>query len=442
MKTFRGGVHPADMKAATCHKPIVNLDPPDELIFPLSQHIGAPAIPLVKKGDAVLMGQKIAEASGFVSANIHASVSGTVKAIEKRLHPNGTMVDCIVIENDHQDTPVSDFSETERYYTELSSQEIIDLVREAGIVGMGGAAFPAHIKLSPPKDATIDYVIINGAECEPYLTSDHRAMLENAKTILRGLAIVLQLFNLEEGYIAIESNKPDAIAHMREAAADFPVKKIHIVPLKTKYPQGSEKQLINAVTGRKLKPGQLPWQAGCIVTNIDTAAAIARAVIKHIPLTTRIVTLGGDAIKNPMNFRARLGTPFRYAVEQSGGLLEAPQKVLMGGPMMGTAVPNLDVPIIKGTSGILCFGKASAHLEEETSCLRCSKCLYVCPMNLQPNLLDSLSRRDDFEKLSKLNITDCIECGSCAFICPARRRQVQQIRIAKIKMRNAQAKEN
>lgn len=440
MKTFHGGVHPADMKAATCHKPVVNLAPPDELIFPLSQHIGAPAVPCVKTGDTVLMGQKIAEASGFVSANIHASVSGKVKTIEKRLHPNGTMVDCIVIENDHQDTPSSDFSLNEQDYTTLSPKEILDLVREAGIVGMGGATFPTHVKLSPPEDAKIDYVIVNGAECEPYLTSDHRAMLENTKSILRGVSIILQLFGLSEGYIGIESNKPDAIAHMKAAAEAFPVKKIHIVPLKTKYPQGSEKQLINAVTGRKLKPGQLPWQAGCIVTNIDTTAAITRAVVKGIPLTTRIVTLGGDVLKNPMNYRVRIGTPFSYVVEQSGGVLEPPKKVLMGGPMMGTAVPNLDVPVIKGTSGILCLGEKSARLEQETACLRCSKCLYVCPMNLQPNLLDTLSRRDAFEELAKLHITDCIECGSCAFICPARRRQVQQIRIAKIKMRNAQTK--
>lgn len=440
MKTFHGGVHPDGKKTATCHKPIVNLDPPDELIFPLSQHIGAPATPCVKVGDSVLMGQKIAEAGGFVSANIHSSVSGTVKAIEKRLHPNGTMVDCIIIENDHQDTPVAAFSMEERDYTALSPKEIIDLIQEAGIVGMGGATFPSHVKLSPPEEAKIDYVIINGAECEPYLTSDHRAMLENAKTILRGVSIILSLFDLNEGYIAIEDNKPDAIAHMTKAAEAFPVKKIHIVPLKTKYPQGSEKHLINAVTGRKIKPGQLPWQAGCVVVNIDTTAAIARAVIKGIPLTTRIVTLAGDALKNPMNFRARLGTPFRHAVKQSGGVLEAPQKVLMGGPMMGTAVPNLDVPIIKGTSGILCLGKNSAHLEEETACLRCSKCLYVCPMNLQPNLLDTLSRRDDFEALSKLHVEDCIECGSCAYTCPSRRRQVQQIRIAKLKMRNAKAK--
>ncbi len=440
MKTFHGGVHPAGQKNATCHKPIVNLDPPDELIFPISQHIGAPAIPCVKTGDTVLMGQKIAEASGFVSANIHASVSGKVKSIEKRLHPNGTMVESIIIENDHLDTPANPFSDTEQPYTDLSREEIINLVREAGIVGMGGATFPTHVKLSPPEEAKIDYVIINGAECEPYLTSDHRAMLENTKSILRGLSIILTLFGLDEGYIGIENNKPDAIAHMTEAAAAFPVKKIHIVPLKTKYPQGSEKQLINAITGRKVKPGQLPWQAGCIVTNIDTAAAIARAVIKKIPLTTRIVTLGGDALKNPMNYRVRLGTPFRHAIEQSGGTVAEPKKVLMGGPMMGTAIPNLDVPIIKGTSGILCLGEKAARLEQETACLRCSKCLYVCPMNLQPNLLDTLSRRDEFDALQKLNIADCIECGSCAFVCPARRRQVQQIRIAKIKMRNAQTK--
>ena len=440
MRTFRGGVHPDSNKKATCGKPIVDLSPPTELIYPVAQHIGAPAVPCVKTGDAVLMGQKIAEAAGFVSANLHASVSGTVKAIEKRLHPNGAIVECIIIENDGLDTPHPSLQEPDRDYKNLSAKEIVDIIQDAGIVGMGGATFPTHVKLSPPPEAKIDKVIVNGAECEPYLTSDHRAMLETPDEILNGLAIILQIFGLEEGYIGIENNKPDAIARMKEAAKAFTDKKINIVTLKTKYPQGAEKQLINAVSGRKVKPGQLPWQTGCIVSNIDTVASIARAVIHRQPLMQRIVTLGGEALNNPMNYRTRIGTPFSYLVEQSGGLKAEPKKVLMGGPMMGTAVPNLDVPVIKGTSGVLVLDEKKAWLEKETACVRCSKCLYVCPMKLQPNLLDLSARNDDFENLNKLYVMDCIECGSCAYVCPSRRRQVQQIKVAKVKMRNAQTK--
>lgn len=440
MRTFRGGVHPNSHKKDTCAKPIVELAPPAELVYPLSQHIGAPAVPCVKTGDTVLMGQKIAEAAGFVSANLHASVSGKVKTIEKRLHPNGLMMESIVIENDFADQLDPAIFEAEQDYKNLSPKELISLIQEAGIVGMGGATFPTHVKLSPPAEAAIDYVIVNGSECEPYLTSDHRAMLETPREILIGLAIMLQIFGLDEGYIGIEDNKPDAIARMKEAAADFRDKTIHIVPLKTKYPQGAEKQLINAVTGRKVGSGQLPWQVGCIVSNIDTAASIMRAVTLHWPLMRRIVTLGGDALKTPMNYRVRIGTPFSHVIAQSGGVSEPPKKILMGGPMMGTAVPSEEVPVIKGTSGILVLGEHSAHLEQETACVRCAKCLYVCPMNLQPNLLDKMSRAGNFEALEKLHITDCIECGSCAFICPSRRRQVQQIRVAKARMRAAQAK--
>ena len=436
MKTFHGGVHPSSNKSATASKQVVVLAPPEELVFPVSQHIGAPAVPCVKAGDSVLMGQKIAEAKGAVSANIHSSVSGTVKAIEKRLHPNGTYTDCIIIENDGLDTPTEKMLSNPRDYKNMSKEEILDEIREAGIVGMGGATFPTHIKLTPPPEAKIDYVIINGAECEPYLTSDHRVMLEAPETVLTGLAIVLKLFDLKEGYIGIENNKPDAIANMKKVAEKYTDVKINIVPLRTKYPQGSEKQLINAITKRKLKPGQLPWQAGCIVMNIDTVASVRRIIEKNRPLIQRIVTVSGDAVNTPNNFLVRIGTPFSYVLEQSGGFSQEPKKVLMGGPMMGLAVPNINVPVIKGTSGILALGEKSAKLEEENSCIRCGKCVFVCPMNLQPNLLDMYSRNDDFENLNKLNISDCIECGSCAYVCPSKRRQVQQIKVAKVKLRN------
>ncbi len=441
MRSFRGGVHPADHKSDTCEKPIVDLIPPKELVCPLSQHIGKPAIPCVKTGDSVLMGQKIAEADGFVSANLHAPVSGKVKTVEKRLHPNGAMVDAIVIENDFEDRMDPSVLDQPVDYHNLSKEEILARIREAGIVGMGGATFPTHVKLSPPAEAKIEYVIVNGSECEPYLTSDHRVMLESPEEVLDGLCIVLQIFGLQCGYVGIEDNKPAAIERMKEAAAKYQSLKIHIVPLKTKYPQGAEKQLIDAVSGRKVKPGQLPWQSGCIVLNIDTAASVMRAVTMKMPLVQRIVTLGGDALKHPMNYRVRIGTPFSYVIAQSGGTTETPRKILMGGPMMGTAVPDPDVPVIKGSSGILALGEKAARLAKESACIRCAKCVYVCPMQLQPNLLDLKARLNDYDALDKLHIFDCIECGSCAFVCPSKRRQVQQIKVAKGKMRAMQTKQ-
>ena len=442
MKSFHGGIHPGDHKLETNRKPIVDLDAPDELVFPLSQHIGAPANPCVKPGDRVLMGQKIAESNGFVSANIYSSASGTVKIIEKRLHPNGTSVMSIVIENDKLDEKANPLSGFNADYKKLSAKEIINLVREAGIVGMGGATFPTHVKLSVPDEAKIDYVIINGAECEPYLTSDHRAMLETPEEIIGGLKIIMQVFGLKDGYIGVENNKSDAIEFLKKYSEKEKDVNIHIVTLKTKYPQGAEKQLINAVTGRKMPPGTLPWQSGCIVNNIDTCASVYRAVVFGQPLISRIVTLGGTAIKNPMNYRVRIGTPFSYLIEHSGGLKDEACKILMGGPMMGLAVPNAEVPIIKGSSGIMVLNKESSLLSEESACIRCGKCVYACPMNLQPNLLDLEARRNNFDALEKLNVLDCIECGSCAFVCPSRRRQVQHVKVAKVKMReNAKKKE-
>ncbi len=437
MRTFRGGIHPDGHKSETQGKPIVELAPPEELIYPVSQHIGAPATPIVKVGDHVLMGQKIAEASGFVSANIHASVSGTVTAIEKRLHPNGIPTQSIVIKNDGLDEIAEPFKNSGKDFKTRSAEEIIEIIKEAGIVGMGGATFPTHVKLSVPTEAKIDHIIINGAECEPYLTSDHREMLENPAEVITGLRIMMHIFDLKDGYIGIEDNKKDAIETMKKAAKCVDDAKIHIIPLKTKYPQGAEKQLIYAVCKRKMPAGTLPWQVGCIVNNIDTCAAVYRAVVKGSPLTERIVTLGGDAIKTPMNYRVRIGTLFSYLIEQSGGVNYEIKKALMGGPMMGTAVPNINVPVIKGTSGIVAFGDKSAWLDKETACIRCGKCVYVCPMNLQPNLLDMYARENNAQMLNKLSLTDCIECGSCAFVCPSKRRQVQQVKIAKTRLRES-----
>ncbi len=439
MKTFFGGIHPKSHKDAA-HMQITTLLPPEELIIPVAQHIGAPAVPCVKIGEAVLMGQKIAEAQGFVSANIHSPVSGVIKSIEKRLHPNGLPTECIIITNDFKNTPAPELTKPNRDYKALSAEEIISCIHEAGIVGVGGATFPTHVKLSPPADAKIDYIILNGAECEPYLTSDHRSMLENSRDIITGLAIIMKIFGLKEGYIGIENNKQDAIEQMKAQAAQFKDGKIHIVTLKTKYPQGSEKQLIYAVTKRKIKSGQLPWQMGCIVSNVETARVIKEAVINRIPLTRRIVTVGGDAVKRPGNFYVPIGTSFAHILENSGGFCKYVNKVIMGGPMMGLSVPNTSVPVIKGTSGILAFGEELSKLDHAGPCLNCSKCVFACPMNLQPNLLDKMSRCNDFDALEKLHIFDCLECGSCAYVCPSKRRQVQEIKIAKVKIKTINKK--
>lgn len=437
MRTFPGGVHPQENKNSS-NKQIIKITPPKDLVIPVCQHIGAPAIPCVKVNDYVKKGQKIADASGVVSANIHSSVSGVVKAIEKRMHPNGTYTQCIIIENDEKYTICDEFLAQGRDYSKMSSNDIIQCIKDAGIVGIGGATFPTHIKLTPPPEAKIDYIILNGAECEPYLTSDHRLMIENPSDVIEGLIIMMQIFNLNDGYIGIENNKPDAIAIMKKEAEKIKDKNIHIIPLKTKYPQGSEKQLIYSITKRKIKSGQLPWQIGCIVSNVDTAAVIKQAVVNNIPLTDRIVTVAGDALNNCGNFLVPIGTKFSYVIEEAGGLKTEIKKAIMGGPMMGTAVPNTEVPVIKGTSGILAFSQDYARLDDEFPCIRCGKCVYVCPMNLQPNQLDSSARLCDYEKLKKLSINDCIECGSCAYVCPSKRRQVQQIRIAKLKLKNNQ----
>lgn len=434
LKSFRGGIHPKYMKEATAAVPILDLVAPKTLVFPLSQHIGAAAKPLVKVGDSIIVGQKIAEAQGNVSSHIHSSVSGTVTAIEERLTAKGLFEKCIIIENDGEDN--NEFESEPRNFKDFSSDELIEIIREAGICGLGGATFPTHVKLSPPKGKDIEYVIINGAECEPYLSSDHRAMLETPKEILIGLKILMRIFDLKTGYIGIEANKPDAIECMRNLAARENEYDIKIVPLKVKYPQGSEKHLIKAVTGRAVPMGGLPADVGSIVQNIDTCASIARAVVYGMPLISRIVTVAGDCIKTPSNVRVRIGTPFIDVLEGIGGLKAHPKKVLMGGPMMGIAVPNLSVPVVKGTSGILAFSKRASKMPQSEVCLRCGKCVSVCPMGLSPLYLKAAAKANDKERLNLLNITSCIECGSCSFICPAANNPAQSIKVAKMKLRN------
>lgn len=426
--SFKRGVHPPHGKHFTEEKKIEFLLPTGDLVFPMSQHIGAPCDPLVKKGDKVLVGQKIGEAKGFVSSPIHSSVSGTVKDVAPMLHPNGTKVLSVVIENDglyekHESlVPREDFKN-------LSKEEILKIVQEAGIVGFGGACFPTHVKLAPPPEKKIDSIIVNGAECEPFLTSDHRVMLEETKRVVDGLRIVLQLFPEAKGYIGIEDNKLNAIKAMQEAAKDVP--NIEVKVLKTKYPQGGEKQLIYAVTNRMVPAGGLPADVGCIVQNVETMVAVERAVLRGKPAMRRIITVTGGAIANPKNLNVRIGTSYRELIEACGGFKEEPVKVIAGGPMMGTAIYSLDVPVIKGTSAILCLTKEETQLPDQLNCIRCGKCVQACPMNLLPATLNSLALRHEYETFEKYQGLSCIECGSCSFVCPASRHLVQSFRTAK-----------
>ena len=436
LHTFPGGVHPDTKKSWTNHKPIFDLDAPDVLVFPMSQHLGAPALPCVDVGDEVFVGQKIGEAQGFMSANVHSSVSGKVLSIEPKLHPNGDMVQSVVIENDRLYTNDPKMKSVD--YEKLTIDELVDVIKEAGIVGMGGATFPTHVKVAPAPDKKIEYIIINGAECEPHLSSDHRAMLETPEEIIGGLKILMKIFGIKKGYIAIEKNKPDAIELMREYAKKEEDCEIVVVPLKVKYPQGSEKHLVYAITNIRIPKGKLPKDVGASVHNIDSCAAIHRAV-NGMPLIKRIVTIDGDCIKNPSNFRVRIGTPISYLLEKAGGLTKEPKKVVMGGPMMGVSLFDVDVPVIKATSGVLALRDDVPSLIDSEACLRCGKCVKACPMFLLPNVLKIAAKNDDFEALEKLGVSECVECGSCSYICPAGQHPVQYIKIAKIKMRNKKA---
>lgn len=421
--TFPGGIHTYDGKELSMDKPTIVLLPKGDLVFPLSQHIGAPAKPLVAKGDKVLLGQKIAEAAGFISANIISSVSGTVKAIEKRLTVQGNMVESIVIENDHEYTAVDGFGE-DRDYSKMSKDEIRSYVKEAGIVGLGGAGFPTHVKLTPKDDSKIDYVIVNGAECEPYLTSDYRMMLEEPQKIIGGLKIMLRLFEQAKGIIAIEDNKPEAIKILKELTAKE--NNIEVRELKTKYPQGGERQLVYAVTGRKLNSKKLPSDVGCVVDNIDTVISIYMAVAKSTPLIRRIITVSGDAIKEPQNFNVAVGIEYTELLEAAGGFIGQPEKMVSGGPMMGNAMYTYKVPVTKVTSAFLGFLKDKASVTE-SPCIRCGKCVTVCPLRLMPFELAALSNRSDEDGFVKMDGMECCGCGCCSYICPAKRSLSQSI---------------
>ncbi len=423
-RTFRGGLHPYDGKELSKDKPIRNVLPKGELIFPLSQHIGAPAIPVIEKGERVLTGQMIAKANGFVSAPIYSSVSGTVKAIEPRRVLSGERAECIIIENDGLYEELQ--YESIENLDQLSKQEIIERIRQAGIVGMGGAGFPTHVKLSPKEPDKITYVIINCAECEPYLTSDYRRMIEEPEKIIGGLKAILKVLENAKGIIAIEDNKPDCIELIKKLVKEEP--RIAVKALKTKYPQGAERQLIYAVTKRAINSSMLPADAGCIVNNADTAVAIYHAVMYGQPLMSRIVTVTGDAIKNPANFRVKMGTKFSELVEEAGGFSGTPEKLISGGPMMGISMFDLDVPIVKTSSALLCLSKDDVAKSEPSACINCGKCVEVCPGRIVPSRLADYAEHNNLEAFEKINGMECCECGCCSYICPAKRQLTQSIK--------------
>lgn len=434
MKTFRiGGVHPAENKLSA-GKAIETLGLPKQAVFPLSQHIGAPALPLVKKGDVVKVGTKIAEAGGFVSAPIFSSVSGKVNKVDSVIDASGYRKPAIFIdvEGDEWEETI-DRSNVLEAKCELTPEEIVTKIKNAGIVGMGGACFPTHVKLTPPPGCRAECVIINAVECEPYLTADHRLMLEKTDEILVGVSILMRAAKVTKAYIGIENNKPDAIQRMTEKAAQYPG--IEIVPLKVKYPQGGEKQLIDAVIGRQVPaPPAIPIHVGAVVQNVGTAYAVYEAVQKNKPLFERVVTVTGKSLKNPSNFLTRMGTPMSQLIEAAGGLPEDTGKVIGGGPMMGKALANTEVPICKGRSGVLLMNDQEARRAEPQPCIRCAKCVGVCPMGLEPFLLATCSAKGDWERVEHEMIMSCIECGSCQFTCPSHRPMLDYIRLGKGKV--------
>lgn len=433
LKTFKlGGVHPPENKLSK-DKKIEILPLPKTVFIPVAQHIGAPSTPTVKRGDEVKVGQVIAKSSSFVSTNIHSSVSGKVKKVDFSADSSGYPKQGIFIdvagdewlkEIDHSEDLVKDIS--------VKGPDIIKKIQDAGIVGLGGATFPTHVKLVPPKGMKAKVLLINGVECEPYLTSDHRLMLEKPEEILVGIQLLMKAMNVDKAVIGIENNKPDAIKLLSQKAKDY--EGISIVALKVQYPQGGEKQLINAVTGKEVPSGGLPIAVGAVVSNVGTAFAVYEAIQKNKPLVERVVTITGKGVKKPSNFMVRIGTATSELVEAAGGLPEDTGKIISGGPMMGRAVRTLDVPVTKGTSGILLINDEESNRKKSISCIRCSRCTSVCPMGLEPYLLMTLSEKQLFDRAESERIMDCIECGSCSYICPSNRPLLDYIRYGKSKV--------
>lgn len=427
-----GGIHPAENKLSS-NAPIETIPVPKQAIVPLGQNLGAPSKPVVKKGDMVKVGQLLAEAGGFISTNIHSPVSGKVFKIDNAIDGSGYKTPAIIInvDGDEWDGGIDVSTKIVGEIT-LGSKEIIEKIKNAGVVGMGGATFPTYVKLMPPPGKTAEYLIINGVECEPYLTADHRLMLEKGREIVIGTRIMMKALNVSKAFIGIENNKPDAIEHMRELVK--PYDGIEIQTLKVQYPQGGEKQLIKASVNREVPSGKLPIEVGCVVQNVGTAFAVYEAVQKNKPLFERVVTVTGKAVKKPSNFLTRIGTPISQLIEAAKGLPDNTGKIIGGGPMMGKAMSSLDVPVVKGSSGVLLMKKEESLRKTENPCIRCSKCTYVCPMGLEPFLLSKAAKLGYFEMAENESIMDCIECGSCQYGCPAGIPLLDYLRLGKLKV--------
>lgn len=427
---FRGGVHPPENKIQTENMAVEEVKAPKMLYVALLQHIGAPLDPIVAVGDRVLKGQKIADSQAFMSSPIHSPVSGTVKRIEDHVFPLMGRIKTVIIENDEQET-WAELSKIEKWEN-VDRRTLLTMIREKGIVGIGGASFPTHIKLDPPADAKIDTLLLNGAECEPYLNSDNRLMIENPEKIVNGIKIIKKILGVNRAIVGIEENKPEAIASMRKAVEGTG---IEIAPLKTKYPQGGEKQLIKAVLDRQVPSGKLPSAVGVVVQNTGTAAAIYDGIVNGIPLIEKVVTVSGKGIINPKNVKIAIGTQFSYLLDYCGVNREVVDKLVMGGPMMGMAQFSEEAPVIKGTSGLLALTKEETNPYKTRACIGCGKCVEACPMGLEPLMFARLAAFEQWEQLKEYSLMDCIECGSCAYICPANRPLTEAIKIGKSKLR-------
>lgn len=431
MKTFRiGGIHPHDNKQYSAHKPITEVALPKKAIIPLSQHIGAPAKPIVQKGDKVLVGQLIAEAGGFVSANIHSPVSGTVTKIDATKDAWGMPMQAIFIDVEGDEwLPEIDRTDTINTVCKLEAKEIIEKIKQAGIVGLGGACFPTHVKLMPPPGKTAQVLVVNGVECEPYLTCDHQLMLEHGEEIMIGIQILMKALNINKAVIGIEKNKPDAIEYMTRLASH--TLGVSVEPLNLRYPQGGEKQLIDACIRRQVPSGALPIEVGAVVDNVATIYAVYEAVQKNKPLISRVMTVTGKEVKNPGNYLVRFGTPLADVLEVAGGVPETTGKIIGGGPMMGRAMSNIDMPSNKRMSGALLMPIGESYRPEPENCIRCGKCVQACPMGLEPYLLSKLAEFERWDEMEKHDIMDCIDCGCCQFTCPSNRPLLDYVRMGK-----------